>query len=474
MYKTALLSALFFTIAIHSLMADLPTWETNLIYQQSSVGVNVSVMVAAGPVAGKAVGVWSDVNTYAPYYSIYTAEDCTSGPISLVVENGTNSVGVYDNIYVVAGPAAGQLMAAWSDSYGEVPYFSIYDNNTWTTGTIPLNGSNGAYNDVTLASGPNSGEIIAAWTNVGDGNHPYYSIYSGGNWTTGSIALGTSTAVKNNVFVSSGPSTGTVAAAWADRFTGLPYYSIYSNGSWTTATIPLGTSSGVANDVIIIQNPINGQLLATWSDSETQASFFSIYSNGVWSSGVIPLGTSAGVLNDVYASTGPTSNGFIATWGDKTSHEAYYSVYSSGTWSTPATIPLNISVGVYHDVAIAKIMGTGGLITAWSNLVNFHDGYYSILPSSLPEPPVNGSGKRIKNRFALEIEWYNQLEWSASPSEGVSGYNIRRNGILIASDLDQLTYQDHNRPKVGVDLYVITSVDGDGNESPDGLEIIVQ
>lgn len=457
---------ILFALTFQSLSADLPEWDTNPINQGSSSGVNVCVIVAPGPSQGEAVGVWSDVNTYAPYYSIYSADDCTTGPISLVVEEGTDSEGVYDNVYVVAGPATGQLMAAWSDSNLEVPYFSIYDNEIWTTGTIPLNGSNGAYNDVTLASGPNSGEITATWTNIGGGNHPYYSIYSGGSWITGEISLGTSTAVNNNVFVSNGPSAGTVVAVWTDRFTRVPYFSLYSSGSWTTTAIPLGTSSGVFNNVIITQN--SGQLLATWSDNSTQAPYYSIYDNGTWSTGAIPLGSSNGVLDDVYA-----SSGFIAAWADKITSVGFYSIYSEGNWSTADVIPLDDSEGVNHNVSVAKIMGTGSSIAAWGQVVYPNTGYYSILESPLPEPPANGSGKKHKNRFALEVEWYNQLEWTASTSEGVLGYNIRRNGTLIVTNLDALTYQDHNRSKKGLDLYLITSVDEEGNESSEGLEITV-
>ena len=188
-------------------------WATDTLPPAPSTGVNVDIMVGPGPNNGESTAVWADSSNYAPYYSIYNNGAWTTGAIPLTVSGGTDSIGVYDDVYVAPGPNSGQLIATWNDYYSEYPYYSIYSGGVWTTGEISLGTSNGAYDDVTVAQGPSSGQAMATWANVGGGNAPYYSIYDGSTWTTGTIDLGSSTAVKFNVFVTQGPSTGTMLAA---------------------------------------------------------------------------------------------------------------------------------------------------------------------------------------------------------------------------------------------------------------------
>jgi PKD repeat protein len=79
--------------------------------------------------------------------------------------------------------------------------------------------------------------------------------------------------------------------------------------------------------------------------------------------------------------------------------------------------------------------------------------------------PTNGSGQKITNRFPFEVEWYNQLNWSSTINSSAIGYNIRRNGTLIARAYPNTQYKDHNRPQKKTDVYTVTSVNASGNES---------
>jgi hypothetical protein len=85
-------------------------------------------------------------------------------------------------------------------------------------------------------------------------------------------------------------------------------------------------------------------------------------------------------------------------------------------------------------------------------------------PSILPPSGLHGNQKI--NDFALQYELYNQLTWASSPSPGVIGYYIYREGMKIAKvDASTYTYKDHNRKKGHPYTYAITAFNSAGNES---------
>lgn len=80
-------------------------------------------------------------------------------------------------------------------------------------------------------------------------------------------------------------------------------------------------------------------------------------------------------------------------------------------------------------------------------------------------PPTNLSGSQKKDDFALEYEWFNQLGWSASPSE-IVGYFVYRNGMKIATlDASTFSYTDHHREKGLSTTYSVTAFTQMGTES---------
>ena len=449
------------------------TWSTaEQIPEGASTSVRVNVTMAPGPNAGNGIATWADQFTRAPYYSIYNNGTWATGAIAIGA-----SAGVYNDIYTAIDLTSSDVMAAWNDRSAQIPYYSIYNGSSWTTGTISLNGSNGCYSNVVLAVGPNNGEVSAAWRDS-ISLTPYYSIYSGGTWTTNTISLGTSSGVYQNVFISQGPTSGTLMATWSDNLTQEPYYSIYSGGAWHTGTIPDGGST-VYVDIYVTQGPNSGEMLATWADSASGVPYYSIYQNGSWTTGSVSLGDPSGGVNDnVYATRGPSAGELVMTWLDYNDHQPYYSLYSNGSWSDGALIPAGASTGSNQDICVSLLLDGYTVVATWADRASPHTPYFAILAGSPPPPdklpPTDGTGQHVKDRFALVIEWYNKLEWTASVSSGVVGYNIRRNGTLIAQDVKELFYTDHNRPKNGVDIYQINSLFEDGTESPAGLEIRVR
>lgn len=88
-------------------------------------------------------------------------------------------------------------------------------------------------------------------------------------------------------------------------------------------------------------------------------------------------------------------------------------------------------------------------------------GYPSIL-----DPPSNLQGKQKRNDFGLQYELYNQLIWTPSPSQGISGYFVYRDGKKIATvNASTHSYQDHNRKKGVFYTYAITAFNSIVSES---------
>jgi hypothetical protein len=81
-------------------------------------------------------------------------------------------------------------------------------------------------------------------------------------------------------------------------------------------------------------------------------------------------------------------------------------------------------------------------------------------------PPSKIEAKRIANKFATQIDYVNVVKWSASPSPGIEFYRIYRNGRFIREvKASRHLFKDHNRPKCKRDVYSVTSIGTNGQES---------
>lgn len=464
-----------------ALCADPIVWNTDQIPLGASTGIGSEyVTVASGPNAGEAVAAWSDSLTQIPYYSIYSNGTWTTGAIPIVTETASRDV------YITAGPTAGSLVATWSD-FSSLLYFSVYNGTSWTpVGLIPLGTSGGTNDDVFVTAGPNDGEVIAAWKNTGP-PFSYYSIYSGGTWTTNILSSDANAVVYRNVYLCAGPTPGTMFATWKSIDNLNPYYSIYSGGVWSAAS-QIAVAFAVDTDVVPVLNPITNEVSAVWVDDFNQSIYFSTYSAGAWSTPAnIPLGASMGAYQDVFIAAEATGQ-LVVTWSDSFSFLPYFSVYDGGVWSDGAPIPPATSTGVSYDVTVARLSTINTMIAAWVNSGMAGPIPYSSTfvgppipppppppppPVTEPLPPTNGQSSHTKDRFALLVEWYNQLNWTASTSTGVTGYNIRRNGVLIAANVPGTSYRDSDVSNKGTNIYRITSVNAEGTESLTALEITV-
>lgn len=183
------------------------------------------------------------------------------------------------------------------------------------------------------------------------------------------------------------------------------------------------------------------------------------------------------VVADISVGMGPvgiaiTPDGSYAYVANINSNDIFVIQVSDNT--VVATIPLSdfpspravaiTSDGAYAYVGLAEAAGVAVIETANNTVIA------TVSVGSLPGgivttprllAPSSISGLQTKSNFGLMYELYNTIEWSASPSLGVSGYYVYRNGMQIAST-STFSYVDHNQPRDIAISYSVAAFDGDG------------
>ena len=160
------------------------------------------------------------------------------------------------------------------------------------------------------------------------------------------------------------------------------------------------------------------------------------------------------------------------------------STTSSVTTTGPASlagaleiaIDPNANPGTYIILTSSAITGTFNSVIFTGATPNYSLSYlplesptflqFTFLGYPSLQPPSNLEGRQKSNDFGLEYELYNQLTWTPSPSSGVIGYFIYRDGKKIATVNGSTNiYQDPNRKKGASHLYAVTAFNAGGDES---------
>lgn len=466
-------------------------------------GVEFDICLTYDASNNTVVGAWSNVKggsvpNLTPFYAIYNGS--TWSTPGTVISSGLPIV--QRDINLIFDPANNAVVASWiDDSATTSANYSIWNGLTWTTPT-PISAVNFAQNsnDVNLIYNSGNSAVFAAWCQASSPPLlPYYSIWNGSlsvpSWTTpATISLGSgsgaSSGVQNDVTLTYDAAISTLIAAWGDSSSSFPYYSISSdNGAtWTTAQIPLGTpgpgtSTGVNNNVSLVYNPANNTVVAAWADMGSDLPYYTVYNGTSWTMPVqIPTNGSNGVRDNVILAYNSDSQTVFAAWGDSSSpHIPYYSILTGNTWTT-GTIPLGSGAGASNgadfDVYLIYDPNSHQMIATWGDSSSFKPYYSTYITNERPIPPgplppTGLVGKQHKNDFATVSERYNTLHWQASPSSGVAGYLIYRNGILIATlNANVLCYQDHNQKKNANTLYSVVAINSQGIPSTPATVIV--
>ena len=211
----------------------------------------------------------------------------------------------------------------------------------------------------------------------------------------------------------------------------------------------------------------NGNAIAVWerydiSPVRVQAS---MWNGSVWSTPDVLSSSDQGDANLPQISMN-TSGSAVTIWekiDELNDNRIQASRWNGSSWSA---LPDTLSDGGQNAYTPQiSIDANGNAIAVWRR---FDGSNYRIQAAFFTNiaPPKTFFGEKITNRFPLQSECFNRLEWTSSISDGIANFKLFRNGVLIVTlSSDKFIYDDHLRPCNGSDTYSIISIDNQGNES---------
>ncbi len=284
-------------------------------------------------------------------------------------------------------------------------------------------------------------------------------------------ALGVNVATPAGIAISTDGQTGFIASGVASP--GL--YAFPLGGSFPhTATMLTATATVIANPFFIVIQGSN----AFVGDFQHSAIYSVSLNSTSYSATLVQSFADRSVAGLAISSDGYLYFSSVLTAG---SIGQVLRVPLSSPSDTPLLAATNISTSVSGLAASSNgfaIFVTSDISGVYSFPINSGFPQTPTLLSSLaiPDPtsiaihalpsPNSLTGRQIKNVYLLQTDVVNILNWQANPLETAAGYNIYRNGILIATvSSSTFTYEDHNRTKGVTTCYSVTAFDVNTNES---------
>lgn len=418
--------------------------------------------------------------------------------VSTWISNGPNptiqSAQFVNNAWVslgtVAGPAVvnytansvdvdrkGNILTTFVQDNGDTTntlFASTHNSNGWTSpqplftsslnelieeGISPTfdNHGNAVINWATLDTVNLTMAIYASNYIKADGTFtPFTQIFSGPGDTT-------------NIFTAVSAS-GNAVLTWVVDKTFL-YGSVFTPSTgWSPATL-LSNQLGIEGILASINDKGNAVIA---NDSGANDISVSTYIKGIWSTEIVFTGTPGFSLFSPAIALDQFNNTLLI-WSSFDTINNVVTIESSTRnglkrpWSAPEVVPHTTPAGLLQ--APGRLIITPSGLAALAILVAQPQPFplpalfldiKVMLGSNLfpPESAEDFSGKVIENRFLTQTEYSHHLTWSPSPSPTVTSYNLYRNGVLIAKipAQNRLVFNDHNRPKNGVDRYTLIAI----------------
>ncbi len=394
-------------------------------------------------------GVWSNpVSLTDP--SIETVQ--TNAPPGITIDSVNDSIGIWV-------PSNGMINVS----------YDLYSSGVWG-GETSLNTPTMDFIPSAFLSGSSGGQAFALWPNIGlallQGAY-----FDGMTWTINSnISSDLNTNCGAPVAVSMNSSNDALIL-WNNQSQGglsSIFYSAGTYGMAQQAFVPIGgqilQSAAVALDE-------GGDGAAVWvaNDGVTSSLYFGSYISGSWGIPVLLdqlVGDMATLLSP---NIGLDGNGNAVIAWQRTNQDTTTAVMTSdmAKGATVAPTPTLLSTDTTDGQSpYLAVNSSGNAVVSWQNGSFLGSAIQAAINSTGPTPPLNLSGRQIKNRFVTQIDRVNILNWDASDDPSVVKYFIFRNGtqIGIVSADSRLTYQDHKRSGQTT-LYEVTAVNESNSQS---------
>lgn len=234
--------------------------------------------------------------------------------------------------------------------------------------------------------------------------------------------------------------------------------------------IPIGIGP---TDIAIIPN---GQYAYVTNETSNTVSVISTATNTIASTipvglnpfevNVNPQGEFVYVSNNAYSNQSQSSISVIAS--DSNTVVDTIPLDSSGPADLAVT-PDGLSLYVTNTLNIALISTPTNAVVG-SILISLTS---SIAITATPTLIAHLTGVQRVNDFGTEAEYFNHLHWESTPFSDVIGYNVYRNGILIASlNGHTFSYNDHNQRQGVAVTYAVAPIEASGKVSA-SLTVVV-
>lgn len=354
---------------------------------------------------------------------------------------------------------SGKAIAIWSQPIGTDVRMeaSYYDGSTWTLAPAPISnaGENAAFPSLCCN---NTGGIFNAFALWIAGGNIQTSHFDGVSWSPTPQILATGAEPVSNICCDD---QGNAFAAW-QLFSPRVYQATqYKAGAWTGINTTLSDPGGPFADIPDICCE-NGEANAIWirqvgavGPLQVEASHFD---GANWTPPPGFLLSSSNVSSfSPHISCDETGNA-IALW-EQNSLVASAN-FDGSTWSPAQLISTPGQLAGLDDLCGND---SGRAVAVWVNRT------LSIIDSAFfypISPPTNFRGFLLTNRTATQSATLAVLSWTPSTNAAVVSYQIRRNGILIATvPANVASFRDCLINPCDRLIYTIISLDAFGNPS---------
>jgi hypothetical protein len=304
---------------------------------------------------------------------------------------------------------------------------------------------------------------------------------------------------------SSGVVSGTPTASGTSTFTAKVTDSTTPTAQTATRTYTITVAAAVTPLQITTSSLAAGQVGTAYSVTVQASGGTTPYS---WSltSGALPAGLSLTAASGAISGT-PTTSGtyaFTVKATDSTTPTAQTATKSLTLTVAVAATPVQVTtaslpggeVGIAYSATLTATNGTApyswsltsgslpaGLTLATSGVISgtpttAATSSFTVKVTDSSSPTTTATAN-LSITITVASNYSVLLNWTASPSSGVAGYNVYRSQVsgsdyvkLTSSPVSDLTYTDTSVANGQTYYYVTTSVDGSGNES--GYSEIVQ